>query len=68
MTLAEFERLQEAVDELRGELDRAHGVGLGWSGPVTPAYLRGLGTPPQRRNQYDAAADLDAHINHGWYT
>lgn len=58
----------DLIDELRGELDRSHGVGLGWSGPVTPAYLRGFGTPPQWQEQRDAAADADANQNHGWYT
>ena len=59
---------QQLLDELRGELDREHNVGLDWSGPVTDDYLRGYGDhDPQQTAARESATYAEAHYEHGWY-
>jgi hypothetical protein len=48
--------VQAIVDEERGWLDRSHGVGCGFSGPVTDAYLRGFGSGSDEQARASAAA------------
>lgn len=64
----EGEALQAIIDEERGYLDREHRQGCGWSGPVTPAYLRGYGEDADMRQRSRATHEFNAcYVEHGWY-
>ena len=60
--------LTDVLDELRGELDRAHQQPAGWSGPITAAYILGFGDDYDSRQKREARAYVEGHTEHGWYT
>ena len=60
--------LQDLIDELRGELDRTHHQDPGWSGPATPAYMRGYGRHPRQAGFDEQSTYIETHLNHGWHT
>ena len=57
--------VQAIVDEERGWLDRSHGVGCGFSGPVTDAFLRGFGSGSDEQARASAAAQRANCVEHG---
>lgn len=59
--------VQTIIDEERGWLDRSRGVGCGFSGPVTAAYMRGFGSGSDEEARSAAAAQRANCVEHGWY-
>lgn len=61
-------QVQNIIDEERGFLDRKKGQEPGWSGPITSAYMKGYGNSQEQQTRRELQTNIDAHVNHGWYT
>lgn len=59
--------VQAIIDEERGWLDRSHGLGCGFSGPVTAAYVQGFGPGSDEEARASAAAQRANCVERGWY-
>ena len=68
IAMTEGEKLQDELDELRGELDKRNNQAAGWSGPITGAYMRGFGPDYDLSNKRLARVCIELRTEHGWYT
>ena len=59
--------VQQVIDEERGYLDRRNGLGIGWSGPITEAYLRGYDQDMQAERNAAEQRQRAELIARGWY-